>query len=111
MLATEAVVIIVIAKTMVRMPVAEPAQFDQLMAEPMMSVPAAETAPVNEFERSFGTAPTMAMEQWPDRDRRVRWHDRRRARGSRGERNGTECDTVQQHAVHRSENGHGSPYG
>jgi hypothetical protein len=87
MLATEAVVIIVVANAMARMSIAEPARFDQFAAKAVMPVPATETTPMNVLERS---AALPAVDQRCDCARWGGPQDGRHARGRRGEDQGTE---------------------
>jgi hypothetical protein len=58
---TEAVLIIVVAHTMLWSPVAEVEQRDQLGAESIIAVPAAETAPVNLLEQGSGASVAVSM--------------------------------------------------
>lgn len=106
--ATEAVVVVVVAKRMIRTPVAETTQDNQLKAKSMLRIPAAETIPVSILEQGFGTAAIIFEEQRPDCDGRGRGQC---ARGARGEGERAEYDAVQQHPVCRSKSGHGSPPG
>ena len=64
-LPTEAIVV-VIAKMMIRVPVAKAARLNQLKAETMTRGRAAETIPVNVPPQSFGSTPAVAVEQRPD---------------------------------------------
>ena len=107
--ATEGIVIVV-AQPVIRPPVAETSQEDQLVAEKMPGMPLTEATQVNVLKRGLRAAPILCVEQRRHgdglggrQDDRCRWR--------RGDAEGAEHDAEEQQAACRSKSGHGSSRG
>lgn len=109
--ATEAVLIVVIAKGMIWTPVAEVTQSDQVSAKTMAGMPATETTPVNVLQQSRGAVPTIAVEQPAGCDGRGRRRAHRCVGGGRVDSERADDDAVQQTATHPRKRSHDSPQG
>jgi hypothetical protein len=67
-------VVIVVAETMAWPPVAEAEQFDEVEAETMIPVPAAEATAMKRLQQGFGRAAAISDQRRSDGDDRGRWH-------------------------------------
>jgi hypothetical protein len=109
--ATEAVVSSLRAKPMIRTPVAQTRQSNELKAKPMLWMPATELTRADGLQQGLGAAPTTCLEQRPNGDRRGRRRGGQCARRSCGECECADDDAVQQRATYRSKSSHGSSLG
>jgi hypothetical protein len=104
--ATEAVAIVVAAKAMAWLPLAEATQAGRLLAKAMVFVPAAEAAQVNVLKQRFGAGPAVVVEQRRRPGGRRGRHDDPGVGRSRVQSERSEDDAAQQHAMGRSQEGH-----
>jgi hypothetical protein len=111
MLATVAVVSIVAAKTMTRLPLAKATQAGRLLAQAMVFVPAAEPAEVDVLKQRFGAGPAMVVEQRRSCDGWAGRYHEPGVRRSCVQSERSEDDAAQQRAMGRSQRRHTSPLG